>query len=74
MLSFSRQVIVQRALASANVIEAQKGCVLCGFLKVFTPFMFVVPGMAAAVLFPSEVAEDTNQAYPMLVTRCCCFV
>jgi len=63
------QVMVQRTLAAHDLKEAQKGCVLCGFLKALPPFLFVVPGMAARLLFPEEVGQNTNMAYPLLVTR-----
>eukprot|EP00667_Euglena_gracilis_P008558 EG_transcript_8668 len=62
------QVMVQRVLAARGVAAAQGGCAGCGLLKALTPFMFVVPGIAARELFP-EVRADTNLAFPLLVTR-----
>lgn len=45
------QYIIQRALASKSVDQAQKGLVFAGFLKIIIPFIVVIPGMIAYVLF-----------------------
>ncbi|MCL4133153.1 UNVERIFIED_CONTAM: hypothetical protein GTU68_031820 [Idotea baltica] len=50
------QVIVQRALASRNMIHAKSGCLLAAFLKFFPIWLLVFPGMCARILFPNEVA------------------
>ncbi|KAK7085166.1 hypothetical protein SK128_008085 [Halocaridina rubra] len=50
------QVMVQRTLASKNVIHAKSGCILASYLK-FLPMWFIVfPGMAARILYPERVA------------------
>lgn len=37
--------------------HAKAGCVMAGVLKMFVPmFLLVLPGMAARILFPDEVA------------------
>ncbi|KAF8768378.1 Sodium/glucose cotransporter 1 like protein [Argiope bruennichi] len=78
----SDQVIVQRALSAKDLSHAKGGCILAGYLKLLPLFLLVIPGMAARVLFPNEVAcsdpvmcEEicgsklgcTNIAYPKLV-------
>lgn len=61
------QVMVQRVLATGVVADAQKGCLLGGWLKILPMYIMVLPGMVAAALFPEEVAINSNRAYPLLV-------
>ncbi|MEK7831576.1 MAG: sodium:solute symporter [Acidobacteriota bacterium] len=63
------QVIVQRTLAAKNIKHAQAGTVLAGFLKILPVFILVVPGMIARVLYPAEMAADSNSAFPLMVTK-----
>lgn len=78
------QVMVQRSLSAKNLSHAKGGSIVAGYLKILPFFMFVLPGMAARVLFPDEVAcidpkicENvcgnpygcSNIAYPLLVMR-----
>jgi solute:Na+ symporter, SSS family len=63
------QVIVQRTLAAKNIEHARGGTIVAGFLKILPVFMLVVPGMIARVLYPSEIAADSNAAFPLLVSR-----
>ncbi|GFU52890.1 hypothetical protein NPIL_363701 [Nephila pilipes] len=78
----SDQVIVQRALSAKDLSHAKGGCILAGYLKLLPLFLFVLPGMAARILYPNEVACSnpikckeicgsdlgcTNIAYPKLV-------
>ncbi len=49
------QYIIQRALAAKSKNEAQKGIIFAGFLKILTPLIVVIPGIAAYVL-----TKDTN--------------
>ncbi len=65
------QYIIQRALGAENIREAQKGIVFAAFLKLLTPFIIVVPGIAAFVLSQSpesslEIAVS-DAAYPNLM-------
>lgn len=65
------QYIIQRALGAENVREAQKGIVFAAFLKLLTPFIIVVPGIAAFVLSQSpdsglQIARP-DAAYPNLM-------
>jgi len=59
------QVLVQRAFAAKNLNEGRKGAILCGFLKLSTPFLLVLPGLIARVLYPSLPKAD--QAYGALL-------
>jgi SSS family solute:Na+ symporter len=59
------QVLVQRAFAARDLGEGRRGAVLCGFLKLTTPFLLVLPGLIARALYPSLPKAD--QAYGALL-------
>jgi solute:Na+ symporter, SSS family len=63
------QFIVQRVLAARNLGEARRGTVFAGFLKLLPLFIFVIPGVIAAVLAQQGrlQLERTDQALPALV-------
>ncbi|KAK3744169.1 hypothetical protein QZH41_018843, partial [Actinostola sp. cb2023] len=78
------QVIVQRALAAKNNLQARAGTIFAGLLKILPLFIMVMPGMISRVLFPDSVAcadsvscehycgnkwGCTNNAYPKLVLK-----
>ncbi len=60
------QYIVQRILGAKNINHAQKATIFSGFLKLSPVFLFVVPGMIAAALYP-EVSGDN--AFTILITN-----
>jgi len=45
------------------------GTILAGYLKLSPLFFLVVPGMIARALYPDDIKNDPNSAYPLLVTR-----
>ncbi|CAL4120991.1 unnamed protein product, partial [Meganyctiphanes norvegica] len=49
------QVIVQRTLASKNMLHAKAGCTLAAYLKFLPMWLLVIPGMASRVLFTDRV-------------------
>jgi len=59
------QYIIQRALAAKDSHEAQKGIVFAAFLKMLTPVLVVLPGVAAVILAPD--LETPDQAYPEIM-------
>ncbi len=59
------QVLVQRAFAARDLDEGRKGAILCGFLKLSTPFLLVLPGLIARALYPALAKPD--QAYGALL-------
>ena len=59
------QVLVQRAFAARDLNEGRKGAILCGFLKLTTPFLLVLPGLIAKAMYPSLPKAD--QAYGALL-------
>jgi SSS family solute:Na+ symporter len=63
--SCTSQHIVQRVLAAKDEYNARMGVVGAGFLHVFTPFFFTVPGIIAFALHPKLPRGDA--AYLTLV-------
>src|SRR2546422_1803135 len=63
------QHIVQRVLAARNISEARAGTIFDGFLKILPVFIFVLPGIIAAALYPDIRGGAADTAYPALVTR-----
>src|SRR5260370_6060973 len=63
------QHIVQRVLAARNVSEARTGTIFAGFLKILPVFIFVLPGIIAAALYPDIRGGAADTAYPALATR-----
>jgi SSS family solute:Na+ symporter len=61
------QVIVQRVLSARDEGHAKAGTIFAGFLKVLPVFMLVLPGIIAYALFPEQVKEKPDYAYPTLV-------
>jgi len=45
------QYIIQRTLAAKSLKEAQRGIVFAAFLKLIIPFIVVIPGIVAYVMF-----------------------
>ncbi|XP_025113902.1 sodium/glucose cotransporter 4-like [Pomacea canaliculata] len=80
----SDQIMVQRSLSAKSLSHAKGGSVVAGYLKVLPFYLFVIPGLAARVLYTDEVAcvdpekcrcicdnpsGCSNIAYPLLVLR-----
>lgn len=63
----SDQVIVQRTLGGKNLTHSRGGTILTAWLKLLPIFIFVLPGLIAAVLWPEEIAADPDIAYPLIV-------
>jgi len=65
------QYIIQRALAAKSIKEAQKGILFAGYLKMLTPLIIVVPGIAAFVLAQDATSGFSvarpDSAYPSLM-------
>ena len=53
------QYIIQRTLAAKSLKESQKGIVFAAFLKLIIPFIVVIPGIIAYVMYsqPSGTSE-----------------
>lgn len=74
------QYIIQRAFAAKSLSEAQKGLTFAAFLKLLIPFVVVIPGIIAYVMFTensfgavdaftlSNGALNNDNAYPWLIS------
>jgi SSS family solute:Na+ symporter len=61
------QFIVQRNLAAKTLRDGQLGMIFAGALWLLVPFAIVMPGIMAANLFPEQIAEKADGAYPILI-------
>ena len=74
------QYIIQRAFAAKSLSEAQKGLAFAAFLKLLIPFIVVIPGIVAYVMFTeghfgavealtkANGALNNDNAYPWLIS------
>ncbi len=60
------QFITQRVLAARDLRQARRGVVFAAGLKLLVPFLIVVPGIAAAVLYEGRL-ESPDRAFPTLL-------
>ena len=63
----NNQYIIQRALASKSLDEAQRGAAFAAFIKVFLPLIIVIPGIAAYVL--GAELQKSDQAYAWVLNN-----
>jgi solute:Na+ symporter, SSS family len=63
----ANQYIIQKALGSKNLREAQKGMIFASFLKLLMPLIVVVPGIVAFALH-ADIAKP-DEAYPWLLSN-----
>jgi SSS family solute:Na+ symporter len=67
------QYIVQRALGAPNEQVARRGSIFASFLKLFPPYLFIIPGMICFALVKSgkvpglAAAYDAQNAFPLMV-------
>ncbi len=61
----ANQFIIQRALASKNIKEAQKGVASAALLKILMPVIAVIPGMAAFAL-QADIGKP-DEAFPWVL-------
>ena len=74
------QYIIQRAFAAKSLQEAQKGLAFAAFLKLLIPFIVVIPGIIAYVMYTEDSfgavdaltkangALNNDNAYPWLIS------
>ena len=60
------QTIVQRVLGAKDLRHGQAGTIFAGFLKILPPFIFLLPGIFAAVLLPG--IQDDKAVFITMVT------
>jgi solute:Na+ symporter, SSS family len=61
------QTIVQRVLAAKSIEHGQYGSMLVAVLKVFIPFVFLVPGIYCFVLYPN--LQSSDHAYVTMIAN-----
>ncbi len=62
------QFITQRTLAAKDLRQGRYGILFAAYLKLVIPFLIVVPGIIASVLYAGEL-QRSDMAYPMLIDR-----
>ncbi len=73
----TNQYIIQRALASKSIAEAQRGVAFAAFLKLLMPLIVVIPGIAAFVIlknpeaygFVGEGIAKPDEAFPWVLNN-----
>ncbi|MDO3695640.1 solute:sodium symporter family transporter [Wenyingzhuangia sp. chi5] len=63
------QAIVQRAFGAKNLVEAQKGLIYTGVLKLFVPIIIVLPGLISFYYFQDKYYDTPDLIYPLLVKK-----
>ncbi|KIC95815.1 sodium:solute symporter [Flavihumibacter solisilvae] len=65
------QHIVQRCLAARDERQARRGTIFAAYLKLLPFFIFLIPGLIAAVLHSQGrlQLDDTNAAFPAMVKQ-----
>ncbi len=63
------QTIVQRALGAKNLVEAQKGLLYTGALKIFVPLIIVLPGVIGFYYFGDSLYDNQDMIYPELIKK-----
>lgn len=63
------QAIIQRAFGAKNLVEAQKGLIYTGVLKLLVPLIIVLPGLIAFYYFEDDYYATPDLIYPMLVKK-----
>jgi SSS family solute:Na+ symporter len=63
------QTIIQRVLSAKNLVEAQKGLLLAGALKILRPLIIILPGVIGYYYFGDSLYENQDMIYPELIKK-----
>ena len=63
------QTIIQRALGAKNLIEAQKGLLFTGVLKILVPLIIILPGVIGYYYYGNSLYDQQDMIYPELVKK-----
>ncbi len=63
------QTIIQRALGAKNLVEAQKGLLYTGVLKILIPLVIVLPGVIGFYYFGDQLYNNQDMIYPELIKK-----
>ncbi|WNH09109.1 solute:sodium symporter family transporter [Thalassobellus suaedae] len=63
------QTIIQRAFGAKNLVEAQKGLLFTGVLKILVPIIIILPGVIGFYYFGDSLYENQDMIYPELIKK-----
>ncbi|MGE5944799.1 MAG: solute:sodium symporter family transporter [Flavobacteriales bacterium] len=63
------QTIIQRALGAKNLVEAQKGLLFTGVLKILIPLVIILPGVIGFYYFGDALYDNQDMIYPELIKK-----
>ncbi len=63
------QSIIQRALGTVSLKEAQKGLLYTGILKILIPLVIILPGIIGYYYFEDSLYDAQDTVYPMLLKK-----
>jgi len=63
------QTIIQRALGAKNLVEAQKGLLYTGVLKILVPIIIILPGVIGFYYFGDSMYDQQDLIYPALIKK-----
>ncbi len=63
------QTIIQRALGAKNLVEAQKGLLFTGVLKILVPIIIILPGVIGFYYFGDSMYDQQDMIYPALIKK-----
>ena len=63
------QTIIQRALGAKNLVEAQKGLLYTGVLKILVPTIIILPGVIGFYYYGDSLYENQDMIYPELIKK-----
>lgn len=63
------QTIIQRALGAKNLVEAQKGLLYTGVLKILVPLIIILPGVIGFYYFGDSMYATQDMVYPELIKK-----
>lgn len=65
----ANQTIVQRVLGAKDLRHGQAGVLFAAFLKILTPFLFLLPGILCFVLHPGLTKGESEKAFAIMVVN-----
>ena len=63
------QTIIQRALGAKNLVEAQKGLLYTGVLKILVPIIIILPGVIGFYYYGDSLYDNQDMIYPELIKK-----
>lgn len=63
------QTIIQRAFGAKNLVEAQKGLLYTGVLKILVPLIIILPGVIGYYYWGDSLFENQDMIYPELIKK-----